>query len=334
MVNNQPLIDALGRFPRLTVLVVGDIMLDHFIRGTVSRISPEAPVPVVEVEGEHFKPGGAANVVSNLAALGAKVSICGLLGEDTTGERLRSLLAGLAADTSGLLVEPGRPTTLKARILSRGVMSGAAQQLLRIDREVRLPLPASVRAALFERLKPAVPRADAIIVSDYGKGLLDAVFVTDLRHLAGERLIAVDPKTSHFTWYRGASVVTPNLRETEQASGMTIDGPRALRSAAEKLLRELGSSWLLVTQGDQGMTLFAADGPEAHIPTEAREVFDVTGAGDTVIAAFTLGMAANLPAVEAARLANAAAGVVVGELGTATVSAARLAAILAGRPEG
>jgi rfaE bifunctional protein kinase chain/domain len=329
--SNQPLIDALGRFPQLTLLVVGDVMLDHFIRGKVSRISPEAPVPVVEVVDEHYKPGGAANVVSNLVALGARVAICGLVGQDTSGERLKELLAGLGADVSGLLSEEGRPTTLKVRVLSRGSMSGAPQQLLRIDREVRTPLLRRTRADLLEHLAAAAASADALIVSDYGKGLLEPGFVAELREAAGERLITVDPKTNHFAWYRGASVVTPNLREAEQASGIPIEGPESLKLAGEKLLADLGSPWLLVTQGEEGMTLFAQGGSATHIPTAAREVFDVTGAGDTVVAAFTLGMAAGLEAVDAARLANIAAGVVVGELGTATVSAARLRDILSGR---
>jgi rfaE bifunctional protein kinase chain/domain len=329
--SNQPFIDALGRFPQLTLLVVGDVMLDHFIRGKVSRISPEAPVPVVEVVDEHYKPGGAANVVSNLVALGARVAICGLVGQDTSGERLKELLASLGADVSGLLSEEGRPTTLKVRVLSRGSMSGAPQQLLRIDREVRTPLLRRTRADLLEHLATAAASADALIVSDYGKGLLEPGFVAELREAAGERLITVDPKTNHFAWYRGASVVTPNLREAEQASGIPIEGPESLKLAGEKLLADLGSPWLLVTQGEEGMTLFAQGGSATHIPTAAREVFDVTGAGDTVVAAFTLGMAAGLEAVDAARLANIAAGVVVGELGTATVSAARLRDILSGR---
>jgi D-beta-D-heptose 7-phosphate kinase/D-beta-D-heptose 1-phosphate adenosyltransferase len=331
--DNKALLEALGRFPQLKVLVVGDVMLDHFVMGRVSRISPEAPVPVVEVVHDHFTPGGAANVVCNLAALGARVAICGLVGRDTQAKQLRSLLAGLGADTAGLITDRGRPTTLKVRVVSRGSMSGAPQQLLRIDREVREPLPRRVRSEVFDYLRRAVREADGVIVSDYGKGLLDATFVADLREAAGpEKLIAVDPKVSHFSWYRGASVATPNLRETEQASGVAIDGPEGLQAAAERLLAELASPWLLVTQGEKGMSLFSRDGTRTRaefIAAQApRQVFDVTGAGDTVIAAFTLGMAAGLAPASAARLANLAAGVVVGELGTATVSADTLAGLL------
>jgi len=329
----QPLLEALERFPRLRVLVVGDVMLDHFVMGKVSRISPEAPVPVVEVVHDRFSPGGAANVVSNLAALGAQAAICGLVGRDAQGKQLRLLLASLGADTSGLLCERGRPTTLKVRIVSRGSMSGAPQQLLRIDREVREPLSERARAELFDYLRRSAAGFDAIIVSDYGKGLLDSGFVAELREAAGpEVLIAVDPKVSHFAWYRGASVATPNLREAEQAAGLTIDGPEGLKAAGEKLLAELGSPWLLITQGESGMTLFSRRGSRVSsefIAAQApRQVFDVTGAGDTVIAAFTLGMAAGLSAAAAARLANLAAGVVVAELGTAAVSAERLASLL------
>jgi D-beta-D-heptose 7-phosphate kinase/D-beta-D-heptose 1-phosphate adenosyltransferase len=329
---NHPLLEALERFPGLRVLVVGDIMLDHFIRGKVSRISPEAPVPVVEVVDEQQKPGGAANVVSNLAALGAKVAICGLLGQDTSGERLRALLEEMGADVSGLITEEGRPTTLKVRVLSRSTMSGAAQQLLRIDREVRTPPLRRTRAALIEHLKGAVASADAIIISDYNKGLLEAGFVAELRQAVGDKLIAADPKTTDFRRYRGATVVTPNLREAEQASGIAIDGPESLKLAGERLLAHLGCPWLLITQGEEGMTLFTREGSATHIPTAAREVFDVTGAGDTVIATFTLGLAAGLGPIDAARLANVAAGVVVGELGTATVGAARLKQILSDSP--
>ncbi|MFH0810299.1 MAG: D-glycero-beta-D-manno-heptose-7-phosphate kinase [Pseudomonadota bacterium] len=327
----QDRLKAVRRFPSLCILVVGDVMLDHFIRGSVSRISPEAPVPVVEVADETFKPGGAANVASNLLALGAKVALCGLIGRDGTGERLRGLLTELGADVSGLICEDGRPTTLKARILSRGAMSGAAQQLLRIDRELRGPPRAGTREAMFEHLREAARVADAIIVSDYGKGLIDDGFVAELRRAAPEGLIAADPKALDFRRYRGATVVTPNLRETEMASHMSIDGPETLKAAGERLLAEVGCPWLLVTQGEEGMTLFSRSAPAEHIPTAAREVFDVTGAGDTVISTFTLGMAAGLEAVEAAGIANIAAGVVVGEVGTATVSAARLEGLLGGR---
>ena len=286
--DNQPLLAALARFPGLSVLVVGDVMLDHFVMGKVSRISPEAPVPVVEVVDDRFTPGGAANVVSNLAALGAKPAICGLVGRDLQGKQLRSLLSGLGADVSGLVADRARPTTLKVRVVSRSSMSGAPQQLLRIDREVCEPVSKRTRGELFERLKEAAAKADAIIVSDYGKGLLDERFVAELRQAAGEgKVIAVDPKVNHFSWYRGASVATPNLREAEQASGLTIDSAGALRAAGEKLLAELASPWLLVTQGGEGMSLFSRDGQGTRlefIRAQAREVFDVTGAGDTVIA--------------------------------------------------
>lgn len=330
---DKPLLEAIARFPRLRVLVVGDVMLDHFVLGRVARISPEAPVPVVEVAHDRFTPGGAANVVTNLAALGAKVMLCGLVGRDLQGKQLKKLLSALGADVSGLVVDPARPTILKVRVVSRSSMSGAPQQLLRIDRELREPASPAVRAQVFDFLRSAAPRSDAVIVSDYGKGLLDANFVAELRKLCGpDRLISVDPKVSHFGWYRGASLATPNLREAEQAAGLAIDGPGSLAKAGRKLLRELDSPWLLVTQGGEGMTLFSRQGravkQEFIQARSTRQVFDVTGAGDTVIATFTLALAAGLAAREAAGLANLAAGVVVGELGTAAVSAAQLTSLL------
>jgi D-beta-D-heptose 7-phosphate kinase/D-beta-D-heptose 1-phosphate adenosyltransferase len=200
---------------------------------------------------------------------------------------------------------------------------------------VRSQLPGRTRRELFEKLAQIVPKMDAVIVSDYGKGLLDSRFVADLRGIAGEKIVTVDPKTSHFRWYRGATVVTPNLREAEQASGVAIDGPESLNEAAGKLLHEIESlKWLLITQGEEGMTLFRRGVFSAtHIPTEARQVYDVTGAGDTVIATFTLGAAAGLAPEDAAWLANVAAGIAVSELGTVAVSAARLREALSQRKD-
>lgn len=322
--SKERLLRLVDHFPGRRLLIVGDFMLDHFVRGRVERISPEAPVPVVQVAQESFVPGGAGNVAANLAALSARVSVLGVVGEDEAGLRLRRDLEGRGVDVRHLLADPGRPTTLKVRVIAEH------QQVVRFDREVRGPLPRALRERALQALQDEAARADGVILSDYGKGLL-APELLGVAVAAARRRglpVVVDPKVEHFQKYRRVTCLTPNLAEAW--GGMRL-APQASEAAVEdlggRILRRLRSDSLLITRGEKGMSLFA-DGRVAHIPTTAREVFDVTGAGDTVAGVLTLALAAGARPLEAAVVANAAAGLVVAKLGTATVTLRELKAAL------
>jgi D-beta-D-heptose 7-phosphate kinase/D-beta-D-heptose 1-phosphate adenosyltransferase len=309
------------------VLVVGDVMLDEFIWGRVARISPEAPVPVVEVTGQSFHAGGAANVAANVRALGGEVVIAGVVGEDAAAERLRDLLLGSGIEPA-LASAPGdRPTTVKTRIVAHH------QQIVRADREQSDDIGPDLEAALLARLRAALPRVAAVVVSDYQKGVVTPGVMRALRRAARLRRLPllVDPKVRHFELYRNATLVTPNQAEAEQATGIRIRSLSDLQAAGRRILAVVRCEAALITRGEHGMSLFRAGRRPLHIPTTAREVFDVTGAGDTVIATLALALAARAPLADAAVLANLAAGVVVGKLGTATLSAQELLAAAAPR---
>lgn len=320
----QRLAQAIARFPERQVLVVGDLMLDNFIWGEVNRISPEAPVPVVEVREESQLLGGSANVAHNLASLGGRVLVTGVVGQDPAGQALMTLFNRIAVPTAGLISEDGRPTTVKTRIIAHH------QQVVRFDREWRAPLQADTGARILAFLRKSLPDLHGIIVSDYAKGVVTRDFLDALRDLvAGQPLpVVVDPKVQHAEFYRSFTMVTPNHHEASQMSGIPIRGEKSLLQAGESLLARLACETVLITRGKEGMSLFQRHGPVVHIPTVAQRVYDVTGAGDTVIAAVTLGLVAGLSPAEAAMLANLAAGVVVGEVGTAVVSSAQLLAII------
>lgn len=320
----QRLAQAIARFPERQVLVVGDLMLDNFIWGEVNRISPEAPVPVVEVREESQLLGGSANVAHNLASLGGRVLVTGVVGQDPAGQALMTLFNQIAVPTAGLISEDGRPTTVKTRIIAHH------QQVVRFDREWRAPLQADTGARILAFLRNSLPDLHGIIVSDYAKGVVTRDFLDALRDLvAGRPLpVVVDPKVQHAELYRSFTMVTPNHHEASQMSGIPIRGEKSLLQAGESLLARLACETVLITRGKEGMSLFQRHGPVVHIPTVAQRVYDVTGAGDTVIAAVTLGLVAGLSPAEAALLANLAAGVVVGEVGTAVVSSAQLLAII------
>jgi D-beta-D-heptose 7-phosphate kinase/D-beta-D-heptose 1-phosphate adenosyltransferase len=319
------LLRTLARFPGRRVLVVGDLMLDQYIRGAVSRISPEAPVPVVRVTGESFIPGGAGNVVSNLAALGARVSVVGVVGEDEAGRRLLEQFREQGADVDGVCVDVERQTTQKCRVIAD------RQQAVRYDRETTGPLSHATETRLLASLGEELSRAEAVILSDYGKGVIGPRLLA--RAIPGARRrkipITVDPKPEHFRRYKGITCVTPN---TSEAWACMRREPRAGQAAIEELGREiletLNSRSVLITRGPDGMSLFEAHGKVTHIPTVAREVFDVSGAGDTVISTFTLALAAGASLPRAAALSNQAAGIVVAKLGTATTDAKELAEAL------
>lgn len=298
------------------VAVVGDVMLDQFLYGAVERISPEAPVPVVEVEREVFRLGGAANVVHNLRALGADVELFGVVGQDALAGQIRDELGRLGVAAGGVLEAPDRPTAVKTRVIAQH------QQVVRFDRERRGPLPAEVLGALRETLVARLARLDAVIVSDYGKGVVSPGLMGPL--VTGARragvLLAVDPKPGNAGQYRGVTVLTPNTKETEAMTGVPARSDEEAVEAGRRLLAELDAQAILVTRGDRGMTLVEVSGRVAHIPTRARDVFDVTGAGDTAISVLALAWAAGAPPFEAACLANLAAGIVVGKLGTAVAT--------------
>jgi D-glycero-beta-D-manno-heptose-7-phosphate kinase len=317
------LIGAISRFPACRVLVVGDLMLDSFIWGEVSRISPEAPVPVVEVREESQLLGGSANVAHNVASLGGKAMVAGVIGGDHAGRQLLRLFEEISVSTAGLVSENARPTTVKTRIIAR------QQQVVRFDREWQAPLKADSFMRIVSHIRENLPNLDGIIVSDYAKGVITREFLDELRHLtSGSRVpVVVDPKVQHADFYRSFTMVTPNNHEASQMSGIEIRNENTLIRAGKSLLQQLECESVLITRGKEGMSLFHRDGQIVHIPTVAQRVFDVTGAGDTVIAAVTLGIVAGLSQEEAAILANLAAGIVVGEVGTAAISSHQLLAV-------
>jgi len=317
---------ALGRLPGRRVLVVGDVIVDRYLHGRVERISPEAPVPVVRLEGEELRPGGAANVAVNLRALGVEVDLVAVVGRDGGAERLGGLLRDAGVDPSGLLPVTGRPTTVKSRVLARH------QQVLRLDEEDDHPVPDDVARALVDRAVELLGRAEALVVSDYAKGLLDGRSLPVLLGEAAARgvPVVIDPKIRHFELYSPATVITPNQAELARATAREIRSPGEVAAAAREVHGRLRLAAVLVTRGEEGMLLVPREGEPLEIPALAREVYDVTGAGDTVTAVLAAGLAAGFDLPQAARWANLAAAVAVGRLGTAAVSREELARFLAG----
>lgn len=318
--NKKKLRAAVRKFKDANILVIGDIIVDHFIWGSVSRISPEAPVPVVDVTHENLLLGGAANVLHNIYAQGGKSSLCGLIGNDAMGDHLLSLLAELSSPTAGIVRTNNRPTTLKTRIVAQ------SQQVVRFDRE-KTGEPAKERLDEICRfLDNNLDSFDAVIVSDYNKGMINMAFMDYLRKLLKKHTIPmiVDPKPNQPERFTGATIITPNHHEAEKMSGMTIRSEEDLTTAIHRLQKMLASDAVLITRGEAGMALYEADRPIFTIPTMAKEVYDVTGAGDTVIATLALGMAVGLSPADAATIANFAAGIVVGKVGTATAGTEEL----------
>jgi len=315
MVGPEKLEKILSRFTRVKIMVIGDIMFDRFIWGNVSRISPEAPVPVVVVNNEDFLLGGAANVVNNIHSLGGKVSLCGLVGEDEMGQKILHKLNEIGIETDGIFMEQGRQTTVKTRIIAH------QQQIVRIDRETTSPPKAFTFGSLAKFLKKNIEDSDGIILSDYGKGLLtrELIRIAIQSAKGAKKFVLVDPKPKNFPFYRGATVVTPNTKEASEAFGVPITDEMTLKTVGEKLLKRLRCDALVITRGEEGMTVFEVDQDPYHVPTVAKEVYDVTGAGDTVVGTMSLALGTGASIKEAARLANYAAGIVVGKVGTATV---------------
>lgn len=309
--------EILKRAKRKRLLVIGDLMLDEFVWGKVGRISPEAPVPVVEVSGETFYPGGAANVARNLREFCAQVGVIGLIGRDRGGEQLRKLLAAQKIDTRSCPLTNDFSTIVKTRIIAR------QQQVVRVDREKFVSPTASQIRSVVRAVERMLPRIDAIIFEDYGKGFLAQELVTRIVSAARARgkIVAADPNPRHEISWRGLSVVKPNRSEAFLAASVSDDSSEAaLKKVGTILLKKWEADLVLITLGEDGMMLFAPGKKPHHVPTKARQVFDVSGAGDTAVALFTLALAARATPLEAAEIANHASAVVVGKLGTATVS--------------
>jgi rfaE bifunctional protein kinase chain/domain len=308
----------LNSFKRKKVLVIGDLILDRYIWGKVNRISPEAPVPVVEVTRENFLLGGASNVANNIVSLGGYATIVGVAGHDRGGEILRKMLEEKGIDCEGIFWS-SRPTTVKTRVIAH------SQQVVRFDREDKAKVDGKVLKGLLDYISTVTPEHDAVIISDYKKGVVSSELV---RVVVGQSrpkkiFVSVDPKVGHFHCYKNVSLITPNVAEASIASGIEIKDDKSLFAAGRALLRKMSCDAVLITRGEQGMSLFRKD-KVVHIPTVAKNVYDVTGAGDTVISAFTLAYTAGASLEESAVIANHAAGIVVGEVGTAVVTIEQL----------
>lgn len=298
------------------VLIIGDLILDEFLWGEVSRISPEAPVPVVWVRSESFMPGGAANVANNIQSFGGKTYLAGVIGMDERGGTLKELLKKNGVDVGGVVVDSERPTILKTRIIAHH------QQVVRIDKEKMEGLNADLISQIIMYVKAIIRDIDAIIIEDYGKGVVTPMLLREVLKLAKrhKKIVMVDPKEEHFNYYKGVTSITPNHHEASRATGIKVKDDKSLIKIGKTLLKKLKSESVLVTLGEDGMQLFERSGKITHIPTVAQDVFDVSGAGDTVISTFTLALTAGASMIEAARISNFAAGIVVGKVGIATVT--------------
>ena len=308
-----------------TVVVLGDVMLDEFVWGEVTRISPEAPVPVVDVRRESVHLGGAANVLANLLSLGAKGAVIGAVGNDSAGERLRSSLRKLSPQAEDyLVVDETRPSTTKTRIIAHN------QLVVRADRELRTPVQGKIETQILSQLKEALAHAHAFVVSDYDKGVVTPRILAGILPFAYERVpVLIDPKLRNFNFYQPATLITPNHHEALRMANLEEDSDAGLHQAAKLIRDRLHCDSVLITRGDRGMMLLESNSEPVYVETAAREVYDVTGAGDTVIAALASGLAAGASMLEAATLANHAAGIVVGKVGTATAGTEELIATFA-----
>ncbi|KAB7740678.1 D-glycero-beta-D-manno-heptose-7-phosphate kinase [Parvibaculum sedimenti] len=324
MTGKQHLTGKVEALEGTKILCVGDVMLDRYVYGDVERISPEAPIPVLRVKDERSMLGGAGNVARNLAALGAHVAFASVVGADEVGEEIERMLGNVPHLQASLVVEPLRRSTVKTRFVAMG------QQVLRADHETSAALTSAAQTEFIDRVRGLVPDVQVVVLSDYGKGVLTPEVcraIIDVARAAGVPVV-VDPKGRDYSLYRGASVVTPNRKELAEATGENASGDEAIVALARKLIGEAGIDAMIVTRSQEGMSVVMASGEVAHLPAEAREVFDVSGAGDTVISTLAASLAGGLSLVEAASLANTAAGIVVGKVGTAVVYLDELAAKL------
>jgi len=304
------------RFEGISIIVVGDLMVDEYVWGEVSRVSQEAPVPVVSIKRRSFRLGGACNVANNIGALGGRAIPVGVVGKDLRSELLRRMLSQQGITTEGLVEDESRCTTTKTRVIARG------QQIVRCDEESTEEVSGEQLERIVDYVRENIASADAVIIEDYGKGVINPAVTTEVLALAKSagKLVAVDPKDEHFLMYKGVTVMTPNQNEVATFWGKRIRGEEELVRAAKSLLKQTQAGAVLVTRGEHGMLLVSPDNTPVSIQTVAREVYDVTGAGDTVIAVMALALCAGASIEQAARLANQAAGIVVTEIGAATVT--------------
>ena len=317
----------ISKFPETEIMVIGDIMMDEYIWGDVSRISPEAPVPVVAVKKETKMLGGAANVINNICSLGGKTILCGVIGDDETGEGIIERLQDMGQTTEGLISEKERQTSIKPRVVAQN------QQVVRFDKESRQEIgPESIKKIL-GFIEEKMESLDAVIVADYGKGVISGEMMNGIRKRLkkSDIILSVDPKTENFRYYESIDLMTPNHHEAGAFCRLEIVNEDTLIQAGRQIIQELNCRAVLITQGKDGMTLFEEGGDINHIPTVAREVFDVSGAGDTVISTLCLGLASGMDLKSAAIISNFAAGIVVGEVGTSTVSSEELTKVLDNR---
>lgn len=312
--------NILKRFKQANIAVLGDVMLDEFCWGKVDRISPEAPVPIVQVRHETWRPGGAANVAGNLVALGAKAHLFGIIGDDGAGRRLSEELAKENIGTSGLIIDSGRRTSVKTRIISQ------KQQMIRIDRESTDQIDYARQKAITSALFDMADDLDGVIVSDYAKGVIVEGLLKEVieKFKKMGKFVSIDPKLKNFPIYQKPTIITPNTKEAEQTLGRVFECDEDVLKGGQDLLKNTHADAILITRSEHGMSLFEKGQKPVTIPTRALDVYDVTGAGDTVIATFSLALAAGCPMVEAAEVANLAAGVVVGLVGTASASAEQI----------
>ena len=316
---------VLDQLQRKYIVIIGDLILDEYVWGAVDRISPEAPVPVIEVASETTRFGGAANVAHNIVSLGGKVDLIGVVGNDSNGRTLTGLLQDVGINTEGICIDPSRPTSTKTRVIARH------QQLVRIDRESKKSVGVSLQEQLLKSATDRIPDADAVVFEDYDKGVVSRTLIQDVLRQActHSKPVIVDPKVENFWNYNGVTAITPNHKEAGAALNQTITDEASLIAVGEEVMRRLDLKGLLITRGEQGMSLFRKIGEQRqlqvdHIPTQPREVFDVTGAGDTVAAVFTLALAARADMLYAAQLSNLAGGIVVGEIGCVAVTRDKL----------
>ena len=307
------------------MLVIGDLILDHYIWGNVHRVSPEAPVPVVHVESESLHLGGAANVYKNLVSLGGKADLCGVVGADESSHSLLKELGQYRRSRGGIVIDPDRPTTRKTRVVAHN------QQIVRYDVEERQNLSSTSERKILRYALSRLNEVSCIVVSDYAKGVVTSSLMHELRQLANKCKvpIVVDPKVEHFSYYHGVTVITPNHLEAFHAVGESAGNTPGIEEVGRHIQKQLNCQTVVITRGEHGMSLFESKGKGWHIPAMARQVYDVTGAGDTVVSTLALAMSAGASIRDAAILANCAAGIVVGMVGTASVTQAQLGEALA-----
>jgi len=311
--SKKTLLSLINKFPQASIMVIGDVMVDHFIWGNVNRISPEAPVPVVNVTAESLLLGGAANVVHNIHTLGGKVYASGVVGNDEMGRKIIHEFRSLNINPEGIIIVDKRPTTVKTRIIAHN------QQVVRFDREKTAPLNSDTKQRIIHYLKKCLSKINLIIISDYGKSVISRELVGEILNLSKSKPVIVDPNVENIEFYNGVSMITPNQKEASEALGVKISSDEDASKAAALLREKIGCESVLITRGEHGMTLLENNGSFTHIPTLATEVYDVTGAGDTVISALSLALSTGASLNVSALIANYAAGIVIKKVGTAFV---------------